>query len=98
MHVLRHLVEASVGQVVDRIWMSKQSGPPALSPPASHELLRQRTRTVTSFCYACSTPWTLTCEWRGGVWVVFCTHCGVVRPPRNDLNDLVSEFPSDFFD
>jgi hypothetical protein len=84
--------------MVDRIWMSKPSGSPALSPPASHDLLRQRTRTVTSFCYACNTPWTLTCEWRGGVWVVFCTQRGVVGPARHDLNDLVSEFPTDFFD
>jgi len=53
---------------------------------------------VTSFCYPCNTLWTLTCEWRGGVWVVFCTQCGVVRRPRHDLNDLVSEFPTDFFD
>jgi len=48
-------------------------------------VLRQRTRTVTAFCHACNTPWTLTCEQRDGIWVVFCTRCGDVRPPRHDL-------------
>ena len=60
----------------------------------SGDLLSQRTRTVTSSCYACNTPLTLACERRGGVWVVFCTLCGVVRPPSDDL---VRQPPSAFF-
>jgi len=70
--------------------MTMQSPPPDLSRhdfarSGAGDLLSQRTRTVTSSCYACNTPLTLTCELRGGVWVVFCTVCGVVRPPSSDL-------------
>jgi len=74
-------VEVNIVLMMDHIWMATQTG--------SSDLLRQRTRTVTSYCYACNTPWTLTCEWRDGVWVVFCTQCGTVRPPRHDLVEQI---------
>jgi hypothetical protein len=85
--------------------MIMQSPPPELSrpesaPTGSGDLLSQRTRTVTSSCYACNTPLTLACELRGGVWVVFCTLCGVVRPPSDDLVrelDSVRRLPFAFF-
>lgn len=66
--------------------------------PGSGDLLSQRTRTVTSSCYACNTPLTLACERRDGDWVVFCTLCGVVRPPGSEPdNDLVRQLPFTFF-
>ncbi len=94
-----------VERMVDNSPMIKQSPPPDLSRPGSarngsRDLLSQRTRTVTSSCYACSTPLTLTCVLRGGVWVVYCTLCGVVRPPTNDLVsrvDMVRQLPFTFF-
>lgn len=64
------------------------------NPTGSGDPLGQWTRTVTSTCYACNTPMTLTCERRDGVWVVFCTLCGVVRQPRNDV---VRQLPGMFF-
>lgn len=85
--------------------MIKQSPPPDLSRPGSarngsRDLLSQRTRTVTSSCYACNTPLTLTCELRGGVWVVYCTLCGVVSPPSKSLVGQVDtgrQLPFTFF-
>lgn len=78
---IRGLVEPPTVLMVDHFRMTTQ--------PGSGDLLRQRTRTVTAFCYSCNTPWTLTCEYRDGVWVVFCTQCGTVRPPRNDLVEQI---------
>ena len=88
-----------LGQMVENVGMTMQSPHPDLSRPGSArpgsgDLLSQRTRTVTSSCYACNTPLTLSCELRGGVWVVFCTLCGVVRPPSNDA---VRQLPFMFF-
>ena len=57
----------------------------SLSVQPRPDLPRQRTRTVSAFCFACKTPWTLTCEQRNGLWVVFCTRCGMVRPRRRDM-------------
>jgi len=79
--------------------MNRQLPPTDMSrpdavPTGSGDRLGQWTRTVTSSCYACNTPLTLTCERRAGVWVVFCTLCGVVRPPGNDL---VRQLPKMFF-
>ena len=75
------MVEALVKPVDEHCPMSIQSQ----SDHPRADLLQQRTRTVTAFCFACNTPWTLTCEQRNGMWVVFCTRCGTVRPPRRDL-------------
>jgi len=85
--------------MVENMGMSMQPQPPGRSRPGSGragsgDLLSQRTRTVTSSCYACNTPLTLACERRGGGWVVFCTLCGVVRPPSDDL---ARQPPSAFF-
>ena len=85
--------------MVENMGMIMQSQPPGWSRPdsgrtGSGDLLSQRTRTVTSSCYACNTPLTLACERRGGVWVVYCTLCGVVRPPSDDV---VRQPPSMFF-
>src|SRR5680860_137470 len=88
---LRLLVEALLPSAYEHEQMSIPSWsdqslsvqPQSVQPRSG--VLRQRTRTVTAFCHACNTPWTLTCEQRGGVWVVLCTKCGDVRPPRHDL-------------
>ena len=78
---IRQCAEALVGSLDEHGQMSIQSQSDRRRP----DLLRQRTRTVSDFCFACNTPWTLTCEQRNGLWVVFCTRCGMVRPPRRDL-------------
>jgi hypothetical protein len=92
---LRFLVEAFVPRVYEHVEMSIQSqsdqslsvqrGSNQSLSVHSRPGVRQRTRTFSDFCFACNTPWTLTAEQRNGMWVVFCTRCGIVRPPRRDL-------------
>ena len=89
----------NIGQMVENMGMIMETQPPGWSRPdsgrtGSDDLLSQRTRTVTSSCYACNTPLTLACERRRGAWVVYCTRCGVVRPPSDDL---VRQPPFTFF-
>ena len=79
------LGEMSIQSKSDRSLSVQPGSDGSLSVQPRPDLLRQRTRTVSAFCFACNTPWTLTCEQRNGLWVVFCTRCGMVRPPRRDL-------------
>ena len=78
-------VEMSIQSTSDQSLSAQPRSDRSLSAQPRPDLLCQRTRTVSAFCYACNTPWTLTCEQRNGMWVVFCTRCGMVRPPRRDL-------------